>query len=965
MATVVAAGGFAAPTTGTTPVAQTITLPSGSAPKAIVLQSTMQTSQDVAPTQGNAAFCQGMASFDGGVAQQFAFSAITLENQATSDSGRVLSKSDCLLLITQAAGAAPVIVGELSLVSMSDTQVALQWDVIPSSAFLVTYEILGGSDIAGGFVSYVPFNSITTGANYDVPLPAGWTQPKAVIALRTNALADKTPANSNASFGFGAAVRDGSQRAGVFATPDGQGTMSLGAWMKDALVLALSGGAAADMQVNLAPSSEWVTDSYRLTQPDPPPDSTFYAAICLALKGTFSVTVGTALSETTANAVQSLAHKGGAPRGALQWGVGLPVPANGAGTVENGHADLGQFMFGGWDAKNQFSLGLASEDGATTSNTGGHTSATKAFRSHVPNATLTSPPILTGEATGALGTSEATLTWGDPDTLGREFNFFIVGDAGGVTTVLNLTATSSVAALDISQIYKNIQATAHSSAISTRAAKYLRTIIATSTTSAARAVQLYLTRSATSTASIQNVKRVETAKSATSVVSATVAISRAFLHALAATVTGSASLSRQTGKNYTASTTTTAVVQRALTRSLTATVNTAPAIQRYLSRLWVATTTSGAITLKNMPRSFSVTATGSASQSKQAEIGRLASVTTISSIRRLLFRNLSAVTNITASLSAIRTYLVSLIAPIATSAEISRQTGKSLGVSVPTNATRNVFTYVRYNVTTPSSAVVNKAVNSLFAATSTGTATAHIVKVKLLDLIATVTGSASAFRQVGLNKSASVGTSSTVRRDLVKLFTQSVATSVFQVKRLAVRHTVGVSVTPTLEKRGATKFVAQVVVTVVPTLSKRVIKLFARTVMTTTATTKHMPRDFTTSTSTQANMTRRTALDKSVTITTGAERYSLIWKNLNLAISTTAGLSKLIGKMRTVIVRTLVGVFPSIVRGIPLRAPTRIEGWLQSHRGRGRLDQDNSRSYIKGGGGRGGIRKRRGTGRVE
>jgi hypothetical protein len=73
------------------------------------------------------------------------------------------------------------------------------------------------------------------------------------------------------------------------------------------------------------------------------------------------------------------------------------------------------------------------EDNGADSNTGGHSSIAKSFRSHVPDATLTNAPTLTAEADGSLTATAARLTWSDGDALGREFNYMVFGDTADAT----------------------------------------------------------------------------------------------------------------------------------------------------------------------------------------------------------------------------------------------------------------------------------------------------------------------------------------------------------------------------------------------------------------------------------------------------------------------------------------------------------------------------------------------------
>jgi hypothetical protein len=422
-------GTITAPTAGGVPLAENITLPAGSAPKAILLFCTGQTAVDQAPAQGDAILCQGMATYNGGAVQQDNWSALTKEAQGTSDSGRARAATRCLQILIQTAGAAPTVDGSLSLVSMSDTQVALQWEVIPSVAYRVHYVIFGRASLTAACVVARDVDSITVGANLDVTVAAGFGQPDALLHFWTRTITVPTLSNGNAGWALGGALKDSTVRSSYLVAGDNQATPLIGSYQSTLFLGGLQAGTGIDAEWTLAASSSWPTDGFRFSQPaNAPANATDWTCITLALKGAFTASAGAADSHTTTD-TQDLTLASGTPNGALIWSTGVPTNA-GADTT---HADLGQFMIGAWDGTSEWCCGMSIEDNGADSNTGGHSSVAKSFRSHVPDATLTNAPTLTAEADGSLTATAARLTWSDGDALAREFNYMVFGAVAPVT----------------------------------------------------------------------------------------------------------------------------------------------------------------------------------------------------------------------------------------------------------------------------------------------------------------------------------------------------------------------------------------------------------------------------------------------------------------------------------------------------------------------------------------------------
>lgn len=407
MALTVIQGQIAAPgSTGD----QTITLPAGSNPKAIIVRAGYQ----LAPgqTSGPGRFSLGFGTFDGGVVQQGYIAVSTINGTATvATVGGV--NSTALLKGLAAAGSSVSTDWELDLVSMSDTSVVLNWVSVPAlGAAILDYTIIGGSDVTRAVAGQ---STTAVSATWDITVASGAGKPDLVLFAGRQNPATLGDVADDSSIVFGVGIDDTQQQMSMFHTNDGGATAEYRHYQVDGM-FAETSASAVTYTSSLAAKASWPTNGFRITSDATPPDAK--QTIWLALYGTFDKSVGTVQTSTGADVDYDA---GFTPAGALLWGGNQP---NSASIIVSDPA-LGAWGIGGYDGTNQSFQAWANKDGQAANNNGQSLSTDHAWQSIEPTAAST--PALAGEATASIVGTAVRFTWSDPDTEAREFNILVLG----------------------------------------------------------------------------------------------------------------------------------------------------------------------------------------------------------------------------------------------------------------------------------------------------------------------------------------------------------------------------------------------------------------------------------------------------------------------------------------------------------------------------------------------------------
>jgi hypothetical protein len=283
-----------------------------------------------------------------------------------------------------------------------------------------------------------------------------------------------------------------------------------------------------------------------------------------------------------------------------------------------------------------------------------------------------------------------------------------------------------------------------------------------------------LTATVTSTATIT--RQIGKPLSATATTTATLV--RQVGKAVTATVTSTASMVRQVGKPLTATVTTIAslLAQKVILKALTATVTSTATITRQIGKPLSVTVTSTALMVKRVGKPLSATVTSTASQVAQKVILKAltATVTTTATIARQIGKPLGATATVTASvvkqvgkpltatvtstatITALKVFLRTLTATVTSTAAITRQVGKPLGATVTSTAT------------------LVKQVGKRLTATATSTATLLAQRVFLRTLTATVTTTATMTRRTGKAMAAAVTATGSFAKRIAKTISAGV-----------------------------------------------------------------------------------------------------------------------------------------------------------------------------------------------
>lgn len=338
-----------------------ITLAANFDPKAIIVWATPQTTDQVYNNDASLSF--GFGTYRSSAVQQ-GYSTYYSEDTPTTSIVARGTNTDALLKL-YSNGTTPTVDLEIDLVSMttgSGSKVTINWVNLHTTASIrVHYMILGGSDITDAYVH--SFALSTAAATQDVTVVAGFGQPDLVMwhASAATSLGDSA---THCAMMFGVAASDTERYCTTYNDEDNVGTMLNAGWQKERAVLVLNPSTqAADAEADLASKASWPTDGYRLSFSD---QATLgVRMIGLALKGTFTSTVGYTDAPTTVSTVNF--DHGSTPVGALVFGTYGPGTST---SIDSSSAQLGTIGIGATDGTSQAFAGAGNNDNSGVADCG-------------------------------------------------------------------------------------------------------------------------------------------------------------------------------------------------------------------------------------------------------------------------------------------------------------------------------------------------------------------------------------------------------------------------------------------------------------------------------------------------------------------------------------------------------------------------------------------------------------------
>lgn len=402
----------------------TVNLPAGFDLKALVFWAVNATAEGV--VDGTIRLGTGFATNNGGTIQQGYLLHYDLDGNGTSDIARGINTTAALKGLTAST---PVVDYEMDVTTFSATQFVTTWTDAPTSAIKVHYMALGGSDITAARVG--SFATTAAAATQNVTVASGFGQPDLMLFL-TNVQTSLTDAGGTAAFGVGAAKSATERRHASYYAADNAGNMDIRSWQGNRAIMTYTAAGAVDSEADLSAKASWPTDGFQLSYADQAASA--FQVVYLALKGTFSATIGSQTAPTAAAPQTQNLTSGGTPKGALFWGTPLPTTAG----VDSSHADNGGFMVGATDGTNEGAVGITQDDTNTTSIASFWHSESKALQERVAGATT---GVLNSEADSSISGNDVVLTWGDTDTVAREYQYLLLAEVSSST---NVSASDSV-----------------------------------------------------------------------------------------------------------------------------------------------------------------------------------------------------------------------------------------------------------------------------------------------------------------------------------------------------------------------------------------------------------------------------------------------------------------------------------------------------------------------------------------
>jgi hypothetical protein len=402
--------------------------------RAIIFWAEGSTAEEVAAA--NAVTGRGVATHDGGAIQQWCIATTGSNNQGTTITGRGNNTNGCILQLVNSSATATAVDLKGSVTTWTDTGFTVTFSSTVSGR-KIHYMAWGGSNITAARA--FSYTCSVAAATQNITINTGFGQPDLVLWSGgvAGSLADAAASSGNISFGAG--YDDTHNRTSAFTWLDNQATSALQHWQGNALAAAYDTSGTFDAVYSLSARASWPTDGIQIAYSDQAAAAT--EQFGLALKGDFTVALGSSTAPTAA-APQTTTHSlaSGTARAALVWGGALGT------TVGNNATDneLGGFFFGGTDGTNEGCIGVVENDGDTTEwNTRIH-SESKVYRlaSGAGQTVAGTPSPVTSDADSSLSGGTATFTWGDTDTVAREYNWLVIGEPG---SALSEAGTSTFA----------------------------------------------------------------------------------------------------------------------------------------------------------------------------------------------------------------------------------------------------------------------------------------------------------------------------------------------------------------------------------------------------------------------------------------------------------------------------------------------------------------------------------------
>lgn len=391
---------------------QTITLPSGFNPKAVILWTSYQTA--AGNTGADGIFAIGFGTYRNGAAQVRCQGWFDDDGVGTSATGYDFSTTNILK-----GRSSPTTVDFVcDLTSMAETEIVLNWTDAPASAIKVHYLALGGSDITDALVDDVLISA--NGTTQSETVATGFGKPDLLLFINHDR-DSPSGGSGDAVLGFGAGYDDTAGAEALLKSLNANGSMNMGSGMKANRFGQRLVGVGIDGESNLDARANWPTDGFQFTKPDAYTLSNRVSY--LALRGSFKVAIGRSTTITTGSTVTLTGAAGTTAKCLLLFHTNVPQ----SDTIDITHADLGYFGVGAFDGTNEGHAGVGNDDGNTNSIAYRTHSETKVLQMFSEGAS----GVLESEADASFSGADAVLTFNDLDSVERAFGWLVLGESAG------------------------------------------------------------------------------------------------------------------------------------------------------------------------------------------------------------------------------------------------------------------------------------------------------------------------------------------------------------------------------------------------------------------------------------------------------------------------------------------------------------------------------------------------------
>ena len=404
---------------------QTITCPSGSNPKAILMWAVGTASDTVAAHE---LLGVGFAANIDPFGTSMEYNSFSAEDAVgTQDSYVESTNTSTLVLHNGTTGAIDL---EIDVTTWNTGDVTIDWiNLFTTASIRVHYLIFGGSDVT--LARTGNFSVETTDADQDVTIESGFGKPELVFFANIDNSGVGLLSAGSISFGF--AKQGEAGRCISHTAEDGNtnAVVSQSIWNNQCIVCLDDGGGTMDARGGLDTTvSNWPTDGFNINWNSTPSYAARIAYLAIRTSATITTGEGSAPTSGGLPVNQDLNH-GSVPKCALVINARTAT----ANTVDTTSTDCGMIGIGGGDGTNEMWCGVMNDDALGTMDANRASSVSKSIKFY-----SAATPAVTSEADGSITGNNFRLAWNDIDATAFLYEWLTLGDGSAAAPTSLLAA---------------------------------------------------------------------------------------------------------------------------------------------------------------------------------------------------------------------------------------------------------------------------------------------------------------------------------------------------------------------------------------------------------------------------------------------------------------------------------------------------------------------------------------------